>query len=357
MQTSLVAAIRSAVEQAFQTGRVSGIIVAVARRDAAPSTWSFGVDAAGVPLTPETVVPVASITKLATALVVLHLVDCGAVALDEPLGRYVPDASAARITIRSLLCHTSGLPLDLPEGRARYGPGLDWPARRAAALATDLEAPPGKRVQYSNVGYSLLAALVERQTGMEFAKALQRLVLQPLQVEAWLGQEPARPPARLAGVRSEHTGTALEPYNSPFWRSLALPYGGLLTTAEGALRLARAYFDQPGGLLSAALRGEAVADQTNGLGGGMAPPLLWPVCPWGLGPELRDAKAPHWAPAQASPASFGHAGASGCVAWVDPEHSLSWAILGTTTADNGWLVRSGPAIAAALLASLGQQGD
>jgi hypothetical protein len=50
-----------------------------------------------------------------------------------------------------------------------------------------------------------------------------------------------------------------------------------------------------------------------------------------------------------SPASFGHAGASGCLAWRDPERDLSWALIGTRTADSGWLLRHGSAIGAALL--------
>ncbi|HLZ96707.1 MAG TPA: hypothetical protein VKP66_02105, partial [Steroidobacteraceae bacterium] len=44
------------------------------------------------------------------------------------------------------------------------------------------------------------------------------------------------------------------------------------------------------------------------------------------GVELRDAKTPHWTPASASAASFGHVGASGCVAWVDPTAGIGWAI-------------------------------
>ena len=123
----------------------------------------------------------------------------------------------------------------------------------------------------------------------------------------------------------------------------------------GALALVRAFGGQPPGFLRPttaveARRNQAV-DPTTGqtLRGGMARPLLWERCPWGLGPELRDAKSPHWAPAQADPTSYGHAGASGCVAWLDPTVDLAWCIVGTRTADSGWLLRRGPTIAAALL--------
>jgi beta-lactamase class C len=78
-------------------------------------------------------------------------------------------------------------------------------------------------------------------------------------------------------------------------------------------------------------------------------PLRWSPCPWGLGPDLRGAKQPHWAPLEAGPGSFGHSGASGCLAWHAPDHGVTWALLGARTADSGWLLRRSPAIGAAIL--------
>jgi len=199
------------------------------------------------------------------------------------------------------------------------------------------------------VGYGLLAVLVARLTGHTFTDALGSLVLDPLGVEGYLGAEPPRQPAALAGVRSSHVGTPLEPYNSPFWRSLALPWGGLVTTVEGALRLVRAFRGVPTGFLSDSTRADATNNQTGDRAGGFLPPLIWRHSPWGLGPELRDAKSPHWAPAQASPISFGHSGASGCVVWADPTADVAWAVCGSRTADNGWLVHRAPALGAASL--------
>jgi beta-lactamase class C len=242
------------------------------------------------------------------------------------------------------------LPLDLPPGTP-YRAGLGWAELVGACLQTGPEAPPLVRVQYSNPGYGLLAIVVERLTGRSFPDALSALVLGPLRLEAYLGAEPPRRPAVLADVRGRHRGTALEPFNSAFWRGLGLPWGGLVTTARGALALVRAFQGRPSGLLRPETLAEARRNQTGDLGGGQVRPLIWPRCPWGLGPELRDAKTPHWAPAEASPDSFGHAGASGCVAWADPPSDLAWAIVGTRTADSGWLIRHGPAIGAAILAS------
>jgi len=322
--------------------QLPGIIVAVQRAQTAPTYLCLGSDAAGQPLRPDSLFPVASITKLATALAVLRLVDTGAVALDDPLARYLPEAAAAQpgVTLHRLLSHTAGLPIDVPPSSAVYAPGLDWPAVAAACLHVPLRRAPGLRLQYSNVGYGLLALLVERQTSLVFSAALHALVLAPLGIEGYLGVEPPRPPAVLADVQSSHAGTELEPFNSPFWRSLALPWACLLTTAGGALRLLGAFAPRPEGFLRPETAAAATHNQTGDLGGG----------PWGLGPEVRGHKAPHWTPAAASPDSFGHLGASGCLACADPAGEVAWTIFGSRTNAGGWLLTAGPAIGAAILA-------
>jgi CubicO group peptidase (beta-lactamase class C family) len=55
-----------------------------------------------------------------------------------------------------------------------------------------------------------------------------------------------------------------------------------------------------------------------------------------LGPELRLHRDPIFAPAQAGPASFGHAGSSGCLVWADPDAGVAWAILGTRHMAGWW---------------------
>lgn len=340
------AAVRAALAQIAETGQVPGLVVAVARDGQADWCLAYGQDAAGAALTPETIFPVASVTKMATALAVHRLAERGALHPSDLLSDHVPSAAAAQrdVTLSALLCHVSGLPLDVPPAAAPYAAGLTWDRLRAACLQTPLEAPPNTRVQYSNVGYGLLGLVVEHLTGQEFAAALDELVLAPLGVEGYLGAEPPRPPAVLARVRGSHAGTPLEPYNSAFWRSLALPWGGLYTTAPGALAIVRAFGGRPAGFLQPATLAEATRDHTGGLAGGFAEPLMWEPCPWGLGPELRGAKDPHWVTERASPASFGHSGASGCLAWCDPAAGLAFAVLGARPADSGWLLRRGPAL-------------
>src|SRR5262245_8833891 len=114
-QASIPDAVRRAVEDAMRYGQTPGVALAVARVDRRIEYLIVGSDALGRPLARDTLFPVASVTKLATALAVLRLADSGALALDDPLDQHLPSAAAAEpgVSIRNLLCHTSGLPLDV----------------------------------------------------------------------------------------------------------------------------------------------------------------------------------------------------------------------------------------------------
>jgi CubicO group peptidase (beta-lactamase class C family) len=347
-----LASARPVIEQVLRVESVAGAVIAMARGDARPAFLVLGADEAGTPLAADTLFPVASITKLATALAALRLVAAGALELDAPAARYLPAMAAAdpRVTVRRLLSHTGGLPVDLAPGAAPYAHGLSWPTLAAACLATPLSAEPGARVCYSNVGFGLLAIMVEQLVALPFPAALRELVLAPLGIEGYLGDSP-HPPARLGGRLGEHAGTDREPYNSAFWQGLALPWAGLLTTAAGALTLVRAFGGSPAGFLPPALCAVAIGDQTGGAPGGTPGFLEWPRCPWGLGVELRGLKRPFYLPATASPGSYGHAGASGSLAYADPVAGVAWAMLSTRTLPGWWL--RWPAVGAAILAAAG----
>jgi beta-lactamase class C len=331
------------IQKILSSSVVTGMVIAVMRGVGPAEFLAAGADAAGRTLTAGTLFPVASISKLATALTLLRLADSGALNLDAPLWQYLPEAVSARddapgsgVTLRTLLSHTSGLPYDLPSSLAPYNSQLDWPALAQACLQTPLTSPPHKHVLYSNVGPGLCAIVVERLTGRVFHTVLEEQVLTPLGIEGYLGVEPPRLPAAISFKPTVHSGTPLESYNSVFWRALAMPWGGLVTNPVGVLALARAFAGLYPGFLSPSLLADALSDQTGGLGGGFFEPLWWPHCPWGLGVELRGDKTPHWTPPSASPFSFGHAGASGSLVWHDPAAQLTYAILGTRDFNDWW---------------------
>ena len=143
-----------------------------------------------------------SMSKTITAVAVLQLVEAGCLGLDDPPERYV-DASpyGAKVTVRHLIAHLSGIPNPIP---------LRWvhPADRhasfdeAAALSAVLRAhprlsfEPGTKYAYSNIGYWLLGKVIERASGQTFTSYVTEHVLQPLEITprelGYLVQDPTR---------------------------------------------------------------------------------------------------------------------------------------------------------------------
>ncbi|MDQ3146658.1 MAG: beta-lactamase family protein [Actinomycetota bacterium] len=227
----------------------------------------------------------ASVTKLVTALAVLVAAEEGTVDLDQPAGP--PGA-----TVRHLLAHASGLGDD-----------------PAVPLA-----PPGTRRVYSNAGYEVLAGVVATGAGMAFEDYLDAAVLDPLGMVA----------TRLEGS----------------------PAAGALGPVADLLRLAHELLAPtvvaPSTLADATR--PAFADLAGVLPGfgGHSPN------PWGLGPEIRGTKQPHWTGRDSSPATFGHFGRAGGFLWVDPGAGIACACL--TDLDFGpWAAEAWPILSDAVL--------
>ncbi|WP_337662212.1 MULTISPECIES: serine hydrolase domain-containing protein [Actinoalloteichus] len=126
-----------------------------------------------------TVFDIASLSKLFTSVLVMRQVEEGALLLDAPVSRYVPefgDNGKERVTLRQLLTHTSGLEPFLPLWR-------DWPDRESrlrAVLAVRPQVPPGSAYVYSDLNMIALMVVLERVTGLPLDELLRRDVTEPL---------------------------------------------------------------------------------------------------------------------------------------------------------------------------------
>ena len=136
---------------------------------------------------PDTLYRVASITKTATALVTLMLCDDGLLALDAPVAPLLPGAEhlpALRgVTVRHLLCHTSGL-RDIPavDTALRGGETLDHVLSQDGIRASD----PGQIMAYCNFGFGLLGCVIESVTGQSVEAVFQARLFRPLGMRATL---------------------------------------------------------------------------------------------------------------------------------------------------------------------------
>jgi D-alanyl-D-alanine carboxypeptidase len=195
-----------------------------------------------VPLSPDHVFRIASVTKIFTAASIMKLAEVGKLSLDDALARYLPDIpNAEHITIRQLLNHTAGIS-DVAT-RPQPGPGrrdLDS-ATRVAEIGT--RAPrfaPGTSWSYSNAGYILLGAVIEKVTGEPWHATLQTQFLQPLGLtRTRYGDLLSLIPGRAAGYTTDGRPRAVR--NADFV-SASIPdsAGALVSTVDDLLRWVRA---------------------------------------------------------------------------------------------------------------------
>jgi CubicO group peptidase (beta-lactamase class C family) len=230
----------------------------------------------------------ASVSKLITAWATLIAIEEGTVELDEAAGP--PGA-----TVRHLLAHAAGFAFD---------------------GSTPITTPGRKRI-YSNTGYEVLAAHVEARTAVPFCDYVGEAILAPLGM------------------------TATEPTGSP-----AKDFRG---TASDVARFA-AEMQRPT-LLAASTVAEATTTQFPELEGVLPGVGRFSPNPWGLGPELRGDKQPHWTGTRNSPRTYGHFGGAGTFVWVDPEIDAACVVLANREFDK-WGLEHWPAFSDAVLGEL-----
>jgi CubicO group peptidase (beta-lactamase class C family) len=136
-------------------------------------------DANGSQVTPNTVFDIGSLSKQFTAAAILYLEQEGRLSVDEPISKYFDGVSKdkANITIHQLLTHTAGFTTD------HFENDLDPMTRdeaQKAIFALPLGNRPGTTFHYSNTGYSLLAILIEKVSGVAYTEYLKQTFFEPL---------------------------------------------------------------------------------------------------------------------------------------------------------------------------------
>lgn len=212
----------------------------------------------------DTVLPVASLTKPMTAWGVLIAVQQGLVHLDEPVTVDDNDEHGTNenaITVRHLLAHASGLPVESDGPRSR----------------------PATRRIYSNWGYDIVGELVAERVGEPFADVLRHEIFEPLGMSA----------TRLEGS----------------------PARAIVSTVDDMLEFARELREPQ--LISSDLDRQATTVAFGDLDGVLPGFGRQRPNPWGLGVEIRGTKQPHWAGRAVGEQAFGHFGQSGSMLIVD----------------------------------------
>jgi D-alanyl-D-alanine carboxypeptidase len=239
---AFVATLRARLEAATAADAFSGAVLVVRDgRTVFEGAYGLADRERGIPNSPLTQFRVGSMNKMLTAVAVMQLVQAGKVRLDATLGTYLPDypnaEMASKVTLHHLLTHTGGTG-DI------FGP--QFTALRLDLRDTDdylrlygargLLFEPGARWAYSNYGFMLLGAVIERVSGMRYDDYVAAHVLAPAgMTDTGAAPEDSLVPGRPVGYMWQ--GGALVS-NAPTLPYRGTPAGGWYATVRDFERFA-----------------------------------------------------------------------------------------------------------------------
>ncbi len=241
--SAFVSALRARLAAATEAGEFSGaVLVARDGRTLFEGAYGLADRERGVPNTPLTQFRVGSMNKMLTAVAALQLVQAGTLRLDAPLGTYLPDYPnaevASKVTAHHLLTHTGGTG-DI------FGP--QFTAHRSELRTTgdylrlygtrDLQFAPGAKHVYSNYGFMLLGAVIERLAGTSYYDHVAARVLAPSGMTATGSlPEDSIVPGRAVGYMRQASGALVS--NAPTLPYRGTPAGGGYSTVGDFARFA-----------------------------------------------------------------------------------------------------------------------
>jgi CubicO group peptidase (beta-lactamase class C family) len=336
----------AAMQEMIAKNEIAGAVTAVVTKDKILhfETTGYADVAAKRPMAPDTLFWIASMTKPITGAAILMLQDEGKLHVSDPVAKHLPEFAAlktpsgkpANLTITQILTHTSGL------GEAT-GPAAQQAKTLADLVPIWLAAPmkyePGERWQYTQSGINAAGRIVEVVSGMTFDAFLQKRLFDPLGMKHttfYIG-DAQRGQLATAYAKNKETG-ALEPVPPrPEFGPRDRPpqgNGGLYSTAPDYVRFCQMLLN--GGTLdgrrylSAAAMQLFSTPQTGELPTGFFQNDTYgnrgANYGWGIGTSIL--RVPHQGvAAMISPGTYGHGGAWGTQAWIDPVKGVAYVLM------------------------------
>jgi CubicO group peptidase (beta-lactamase class C family) len=331
------------MQAAIDAHEIAGAVTVVVTKDRVLHLEATGLaDVAGKkPMQPDARFWIASMTKPVTAVAVLMLQDEGKLNVADPVTKYIPafanlktpSGKPANLTIAQILTHTSGLG-EAPAAGAREAHTLAdlvplW-------LAAPMQYEPGARWQYTQSGINLAGRIVEVVSGLSFDAFVQQRILHPLGMKNTTFY-PASGSVVTAYAKNRTTG-ALEPTppRNDFGTRDRPPLGngGLYSTGPDYARFCQMLLG--GGVLegkrylSPAAMKLLTTVQTGALPCGFFQSAEFgnhgASYGWGIGTCIL--RTPHeGVAAMLSPGTFGHGGAWGTQAWIDPVRGVAYVLM------------------------------
>jgi CubicO group peptidase (beta-lactamase class C family) len=341
-----LAGIGAAMEEQIAKQEIAGAVTMIVSKDRVLhlETTGFADVASKRPMTPDTLFWIASMTKPVTGVALLMLQDEGKLSVTDPVAKYIPEfanlktpsGKPANLTITQIATHTSGL------GEAT-GPAAQQAKTLADLVPRWLAAPmqyePGAQWKYTQSGINALGRIVEVVSGMTFDEFVQKRLFDPLGMKSTTFYPTADQRARLvtAYAKNKETGV-LEPVPPrPEFGPRDRPpqgNGGLYSTATDYARFCRMLLSggtldgrrylsanamkllatpQTGDLPTGFFQSEASGNRGTNYGWGITTSIL---------------RTPHdGVAASLSPGTYGHGGAWGTQAWIDPVKGVAYVMM------------------------------
>jgi CubicO group peptidase (beta-lactamase class C family) len=346
-QNPVLPGVKEAVQKYIDAGDISGAVTVVVTKDRV-----LHIDAEGlanikgaVPMNVNSIFWIASMTKPVTATAVLMLRDEGKLDVRDPVSKYIPEFSKLRtpsgkpagITIAQILTHTSGL----GEARSTDVAGATTLADLIPFyLSAPMQFEPGAMWKYTQSGINVAARIVEVVSGMSFDMFIQKRLLDPLGMKNSTFYPDHKPiELRATGYSKNKETGKLEPapYMAEYSGKDSLPplgNGGLFSSGPDYARFCRMLLN--GGSLDGKhyLGPESMELLTNIQTGDLECGFMQAPAygshgsnyGWGIGTCIL--RKPHEGVAtKLSPGTFGHGGAWGTQAWIDPVEGIAYILM------------------------------
>lgn len=324
-----LAAIDRAMDEALADSVMTAGAVLVIRNGVVVFARGYGKSSDGSDVSvSSTIFDLASLTKVVgTTTAAAILVDRGRLALDAPVRRYLPEFRGdgkEDVTIRHLLTHTSGL----PSGLWVYGSAASAEQALGEILNQRLVGKPGQRVVYSDLGYILLAEVVERVTGTTIDRFLAAELFVPLGMAATM----YRPPSSLYGRIVPTADRNERPYPltgvvhdaNSFRLGGVAGHAGIFSTAADVGRFARMMLG--GGEVDGV---RILSDSVVSMFRTKQPGADERALGWDTPAAVSSAGR------YASANTYGHTGYTGTSLWIDPDYRLAIVLLTNRTYPGG----------------------
>ena len=334
-----LAQVPKVMQEFVEKHEIAGAVTLVASKDRVAA-----LDAVGkadiqkdVPMEADTIFWIASMTKPITAAAVLMLQDEGKLSIDDPVGKYVPelahlktaDGKEPTITLKHLLTHTSGMVGEAPDDVLKQADTLTDLMPVYAKYPLTFE--PGTKWAYCQSGINTLGRIVEIVSGKPFADFLRERFFEPLGMKNTTFYLTEEQKPRLATSYKLHEGKlepasifVLQGHEPTSRRRYPAANGGLFSTARDYARFCRMLLND-GTLDGKHYLKPDTARQMRTIQTGEIRTGFTPGNGWGLG--VCVVRQPQGVTEMLSPGSFGHGGAYGTQAWIDPVKGVAYILM------------------------------